>query len=68
MNQMQPVGVILRGIEEVQIFLLANPDKDRALTDPKLIRYALIKPTKTGGVYVKGIEKWRKWPTQDWRK
>ena len=28
MNRMQPVEVMLRGIEEVQIFLLANPDKD----------------------------------------
>ena len=32
MNRMQTVEVMLRGIKEVKIFLLVNPDKDRALT------------------------------------
>ena len=48
---------MLRGIEEVQLFLLANPDEDRALTEPNLISKALIKLTKTGGMYSKDIKK-----------
>ena len=67
-NRMQLVEVMLRGIEEVKLFLLAKPDKDRALTKPNLISYALIKLTKTGGIYAKGIEKWEKRPPQDRRK
>ena len=38
------------------------------MTDPNLISYALIKLTKTGGVYAKGIEKWQKRPPQDRQK
>ena len=52
----------------MQFFLLANPDDEHALTEPSLIRYALIKLTKTGGMYAKGIEKWKKRPTQDRQK
>ena len=65
MNIIKPAEVMLRGIEGVQLFLLANPDKDRALTETNLISYALIKLTKTGVMYAKGIEKWQKGPTQD---
>ena len=36
-NRMQPVEVMPRRIEEVQLFLVFNPDKDRDLTGPKLI-------------------------------
>ena len=64
-NRMQLVEVMLRGIEEVKLFLLAKPDKDRALTKPNLISYALIKLTKTGAMYAKGIEKCQKSPLQD---
>ena len=46
---------MLRGIKEVQIFLLANLEKGRKLTETNLISYALIKLTKTGGMYAKGI-------------
>ena len=46
MNIMKPVELMLKGIELVQLFLLANPDKDRALIEPNLINYALIKLTK----------------------
>ena len=42
-KQKQLVKLVLIGIEEVQIFLLANPDLYRALTEPNLIIYALIK-------------------------
>ena len=57
MHRMQPVEVMLRGIKELQLLLLANIDEDRALTKPNLISYTLIKLTKTGGMYAKGIEK-----------
>ena len=59
MSIIQPVEVMLRGIEEVKLFLLSNPDEDRALTKPNLISYALVKLTKTGRMYAKGIEKWQ---------
>ena len=65
---MKPLKVMLKGIDEVQLFLLDKPDKERALTDPNRISYALIKLTKTGGMYAKGIEKWQKWPPQDQQK
>ena len=65
---MKLAEVMLRGIEEVQLLILANPDEDRALTEPNLISYALIKLTKTGGMYAKGIKKWQKKPPQEQRK
>ena len=68
MNQLQPVKVMLCGIDEFQLSLLDNPDKYRALTEPKLISYSLIKLSKTGRIYAKGIKKWHKRPTQDRRK
>ena len=57
MNQIQPDKVVLRRIEEVQLFLLSNPDKERTLMEPNLIIYKIIKLTKAGGVYAKGIER-----------
>ena len=65
MNQMQMVKVVIRVIEEVPLLLLANPNKDCTLAYPNLICYALIKLTKTGGIYSKGIERWQKRPPQD---
>ena len=62
MNQLNPVKVVLYVIEEVQLFLVANTDKYRVLTETNLIRYALIKLAKTGGMHAKGIEKWHKLP------
>ena len=53
---------MLTGIKEVQLFLLYNLEKYRALTKPNLISYALIKLAKTGGVYAKGIKNWQKRP------
>ena len=50
MNQIQLIKVIPRVIEEVQFFLLANPDKYRSLTEPNSISYALIKLLKMGNV------------------
>ena len=62
---MQPVEVMLRGIEEVQLFLLANLGEELALKDPNLISYALINLTKTGGMYAKGIYKCQNRTPQD---
>ena len=47
-------------MEEVQIFLLANPKEDRQLSEPNLIGYALIKLSKCGGLYAKALERWNK--------
>ena len=46
MNRNHPIEVILREIKEVQIFLLANPEEDRQLSEPNLIGYMLIKISK----------------------
>ena len=37
MNRSHPIEVMLRGIEEVQIFLLAKPEEDRQIYEPNLI-------------------------------
>ena len=60
--------MVLRVIKEAQLFILPNPDEEHVLTEPNLISYTLIKLTKIGGMYAKGIEKWQKWPPQDRRK
>ena len=60
MNHSHPIEVILRGIEEVQIFLFANPEEYRKLSDPNLIGYALIRLSKYGGMYAKSLERWNK--------
>ena len=60
MNRSHPIEVMLQGIEEVQIFLLTNPEEDRRLLEPNLIGYALIKLSKCGGMYAKALERWNK--------
>ena len=60
MNRSQPIEVMLRGIEEVQIFLLANPEEDRQFLEPNLIGYALTKLSECGGMYAKSLERWNK--------
>ena len=58
MDCAQPIKVILRNIEQVQRFLLQNPEEGRQLTQVNLIGYAVIKLSKTGGMYQKALEKW----------
>jgi hypothetical protein len=58
MDRMQPIEVMLRGIEEVQMFLLASPDEGRQLSEVNLIDHALIKLSETGGMYTKALETW----------
>ena len=60
MNIIQLFKVMLILIEEEQPSFLSKPDEDRTLTKPNLIIYALIKLTKTGGMYSKCIEKCQK--------
>ena len=50
--------VMLRNTEDVQMFLMANPDGDLKLSDVNIIRYAMIKLSKCGGLYTKAIERW----------
>ena len=60
MNHNHPIEVMLRGIEEVKIFLLANPKEDHQLSEHNLIRYTLIKISKCRGLYAKVLERWNK--------
>ena len=60
MNRSHPIEVMLRLIEEVHIFFLANPEEDRQLSEPNLIGYALIKLSKCGGMYTRALERWNK--------
>ena len=66
-----PIEVMLRSLEEVQMFLLASPEDNRELTEVNLIDHALIKLSETVGFNTKALEKWngrlvadrRKWAT-----
>ena len=58
MDRAQPIEVMLRNIEQVQRFLLQNPEEDRQLTQVNLIGYAVIKLSETGGMYQKALKKW----------
>ena len=60
MNVSHPIEVMLRGIEEVQTFLLTNPEEDSQLSEPNLIGYALTKLSKCGGMYEKALKRWSK--------
>lgn len=57
MDRTAPIEVMLRNVEEIQMFLLANPDEDRQQKETQLITYALIKMANTG-LYYKAIECW----------
>ena len=59
MDRNQPVEVMLRAVEEVQIFLMAHPDGDRKLSEVNLISYGTIKLSKCGGLYTKAMERWQ---------
>ena len=59
MERNDPIEVMLRDIEDVQMFLLAHPEGDKEMSEPQLIDYAMIKLSKTGGLYSKGMTRWR---------
>jgi hypothetical protein len=58
MDRNNPVEMMLRGIEEVQMFLLADAEENQEMTEVQLIKYGLIKLSKTGGLYAEAIEHW----------
>ena len=45
------IEVMIRDIEDVQLFLLVNPSDNMELTDVQLCTHGLIKLSKTGGIY-----------------
>ncbi len=57
MDCTSPIEVMLCELEEVQMFLLANCDKDRGLKQTQLIQFVLIKMDATG-LYGKALEHW----------
>ena len=62
MDRNQPVEVMLKGMEEIQMFLMAHPDGDREMSDVNLISYGSIKLAKCGGLYTKAMERWQAMP------
>ena len=58
MDRKQPLEVMLRTTEEVQIFLMAHPFGYLELRNVNLIIYAMIKLSKCDGLYTKSIERW----------
>ena len=65
MDRNLPVEVIIRDIEDVQRFLLANPADKMELTDVQLCTHGLIKLSKTGGMYAKATERWNQKEIQE---
>jgi hypothetical protein len=59
MDRNLPVEVMLKSVEEIQMFLMAHPDGDRQMSDVNLISYGTIKLSKCGGLYSKAMERWQ---------
>ena len=57
MDRLAPVEVMLRDIEECQMFYLSDTTLNRTLTDKQSITYGLIKLSATG-LYTKALERW----------
>ena len=58
MDRSLPVEVMIRDIEDVQLFLLANLADNIELTDVQLCTHDLIKLSKIGGLYANATEMW----------
>ena len=58
MDRNLPVEVMIKDVEDVQRFLLANPADKMEMTDVQLCTHGLIKLSKTGGLYTKAVERW----------
>ena len=58
MDRNLPVKVMIRDIEDVLRFLLANPADNMELTDVQLCTHGLIKISKTGALYANATERW----------
>ena len=65
MDRNLPIEVMIRDIEDVQRFLLANPADKMELTDLQLCTHGLIKLSKTGGLYAKVTERWNQKEPQE---
>ena len=50
------------------MFFLAHPEGDNEMSESHLIDYAMIKLSKTGGLYAKGMARWRERNTNDKKK
>ena len=59
MDRNLPIEVMIKDLEDVQRFLLANPEEKMELTEVQLITRALIKLSKTGGLYSRATERWK---------
>eukprot|EP00804_Cyclotella_cryptica_P030999 CCRYP_013582-RA/>CCRYP_013582-RA protein AED:0.56 eAED:0.40 QI:0/-1/0/1/-1/1/1/0/562 len=57
MDRTLPPEMMIRGMEEIQIFLAQDPEGNKELSDATLIQFALIKLSKSG-LYAKAIERW----------
>ena len=57
MDRNLPVEVMIRDIEDVQRFLLANPANNMELTDVQICTRGLVKLSKTGGLYANATER-----------
>ena len=58
MDSNLPVKVMIRDIEDVQRFLLANPADNMELTYVQLCTHGLVKLSKTDGLYENATEGW----------
>ena len=54
----EPIEVVLRMMEEVQLFLLAHPEGGHEMTEVQLIRNVIMKMRDLGGVWTRPLEKW----------
>ena len=57
MDRNQPVEVMLYTTEEIQMFLMEHPDGDCEIRNVNIISYTMIKLSKCGALYNKGIER-----------
>ena len=58
MDRNLPFEVMIRVIEDLQRFPLANPADNMELTDVQLCTHGLIKLSKTGGLHANATERW----------
>ena len=58
MDRKLPVEVMIRDIEDVHRFLLANPSHNMELTEVQLCTHGMIKLSKTGGLYENTTKRW----------
>ena len=54
----EPIEVVLRMMEEVQLFLLAHPEGGHEMTEVQLIRNVIMKMRDLGGLWTRPLEKW----------